>query len=453
MTSSSKNQNATDAQPEHPAPNRVMHSFEFLVRIMFTTPHLRSAVFIAALLLFPDVVGGQARTRSITLEEAIQAATTNPSIGVARERVRAAKGMLRTASAWTNPTLTYQVEKAPLPGAKSVALEREESFFAMLPLAPLYQLGPRAARARYEVVSAENELRDARRMTSLAASSSFFRAAAAQVAVRSNEDVGRWLDSLVAYTTNRVKEGAAAEVDLLRLQVERGRADVDLAMSRMNLARELAELSALTGIEADSVRIDFSSSIDSTRAYGSLDSLVANALARRPDLSAANARVNAAASAVASERRAVFRDLDAMGGIMKMEEGRSLMAGVSIPFPLFDRNAGEIQRARAEQKVAELERELTRRQIVSGIRSGFTATTSLQSALVKSSTLVSKAEESRRITEAAYREGAVPLSQVIDAARALAEARQSYAMAFFGWKDALFELMSSTTIQAMENAR
>jgi cobalt-zinc-cadmium efflux system outer membrane protein len=290
-------------------------------------------------------------------------------------------------------------------------------------------------------------------MTSLAAASSFFRAAAAQVAVRSNEDVGRWLDSLVAYTTNRVKEGAAAEVDLLRLQVERGRADVDLAMSRMNLARELAELSALTGIEADSVRIDFSSSIDSTRAYGSLDSLVANALARRPDLSAANARVNAAASAVASERRAVFRDVDAMGGIMKMEEGRSLMAGVSIPFPLFDRNAGEIQRARAEQKVAELERELTRRQIVSGIRSGFTATTSLQSALVKSSTLVSKAEESRRITEAAYREGAVPLSQVIDAARALAEARQSYAMAFFGWKDALFELMSSTTIQAMENAR
>jgi cobalt-zinc-cadmium efflux system outer membrane protein len=290
-------------------------------------------------------------------------------------------------------------------------------------------------------------------MTSLAAASSFFRAAAAQVAVRSNEDVGRWLDSLVAYTTNRVKEGAAAEVDLLRLQVERGRADVDLAMSRMNLARELAELSALTGIEADSVRIDFSSSIDSTRAYGSLDSLVANALARRPDLSAANARVNAAASAVASERRAVFRDVDAMGGIMKMDEGRSLMAGVSIPFPLFDRNAGEIQRARAEQKVAELERELTRRQIVSGIRSGFTATTSLQSALVKSSTLVSKAEESRRITEAAYREGAVPLSQVIDAARALAEARQSYAMAFFGWKDALFELMSSTTIQAMENAR
>jgi cobalt-zinc-cadmium efflux system outer membrane protein len=290
-------------------------------------------------------------------------------------------------------------------------------------------------------------------MTSLAAASSFFRAAVAQVAVRSNEDVGRWLDSLVAYTTNRVKEGAAAEVDLLRLQVERGRADVDLAMSRMNLARELAELSALTGIEADSVRIDFSSSIDSTRAYGSLDSLVANALARRPDLSAANARVNAAASAVASERRAVFRDVDAMGGIMKMEEGRSLMAGVSIPFPLFDRNAGEIQRARAEQKVAELERELTRRQIVSGIRSGFTATTSLQSALVKSSTLVSKAEESRRITEAAYREGAVPLSQVIDAARALAEARQSYAMAFFGWKDALFELMSSTTIQAMENAR
>jgi cobalt-zinc-cadmium efflux system outer membrane protein len=414
---------------------------------MFTTTRLQSTVFMAALLMFPDVARSQARAQPITLEEAIQATTSNPSVGAARERVRAAQGALRTARAWTNPTFTYQVEKAPLPGAKSIALEREQSLFAMLPLAPLYQLGPRAARARFEVAGAESELHDAQRMTTLAAASSFFRAATAQIGVRSAEDVGRWLDSLVVYTTNRVSEGAAAEVDLLRLQVERGRADVDLAMSRMELARELAELSALTGVEADSVRIDFSSFIDSTRVRGSLDSVIAIALTRRPDLAGADARVSAAASGVTSERRAVLRDLDAMAGVMKMEEGRSVMAGVSIPFPLFDRNAGGIQRARAELKAAEFDRELTRRRIISDIRSAFAATKSLQSALLKTSTLVSKAEESRRISEAAYREGAIPLNQVIDASRALAEARESYAMAYFGWRQSLFELTSSTSIR------
>lgn len=403
---------------------------------------------MAALPVIADIASAQAQAQSITLEDAVRAAAANPSVGAARARVRAAQGTLRTARAWTNPTFTYQVEKAPLPGARSMALEREESIIAMLPLAPMYQLGPRTARARFEVLSAEYEFRDAQRMVSVAAASSFFRAATAQVGLRSAEEVGSWLDTLVVYTTHRVREGAAAEVDLLRLQVERGRADVDLAMSRMNLARELAELSALTGVEADSVNIDFFSSIDSAKGYSSLDSLIALALTGRPDLAGASARVEAAASGVVLERRGVLRDLDAMVGVMRMEEGSSMMAGVSLPFPLFDRNAGEIQRARAELKVAEFDRELARRRIISDIRSGFIATRSLQAALQKTSALVSKAEEARRITESAYREGAVPLNQVIDAARALAEARQSYAMAYFGWRQNLFELTSSTTIQA-----
>ena len=183
-----------------------MHSLSSLVRIMFTT-HLHIAALFAALVVAPNFAVGQARTHSITLEEATRAAIANPSVGAARQRVRAAQGTLRTARAWTNPTLTYQVEKAPLPGARSIALEREESLIAMLPLAPLYQLGPRATRARFEVISAQNQLRDTQRMAAVAAASSFFRAATAQVAVRSAEDIGNWLDSLVAYTTHRVREG------------------------------------------------------------------------------------------------------------------------------------------------------------------------------------------------------------------------------------------------------
>jgi cobalt-zinc-cadmium efflux system outer membrane protein len=324
----------------------------------------------------------------------------------------------------------------------------------MLPLAPLYQLGPRAARARFALVSAENELRDSQRLTTVAAASSFFRAATAQVAVRSGEDVARWLDSLVNYTSNRVREGAAAEVDLLRLQVERGRADVTLAMAKIDLGRELSELSAITGLQADSVRTDFTSSTNNSGGESrSVDSLIAIALYNRADLAAAAARVSAAESGVSIERRAFVRDLDAVVGVMKMEGTRSLMAGVTVPLPLFDRNAGEIQRARAEQNAAEFDREVVRRRIVSEIRNAYAATTSLDSALRKTRDLVSRAEESRRISEAAYREGAIPLSQVIDAARALADARQSYAMAYFGWRQSLFELASSTTIQATRTTR
>jgi outer membrane protein TolC len=54
--------------------------------------------------------------------------------------------------------------------------------------------------------------------------------------------------------------------------------------------------------------------------------------------------------------------------------------------------------------------------------------------------LLRRAEEARRIAEAAYREGAAPLTQVIEASRALADARQVYFRALFTRAQALIEL-------------
>jgi cobalt-zinc-cadmium efflux system outer membrane protein len=285
-------------------------------------------------------------------------------------------------------------------------------------------------------------------MTAVATTFAFFRAAEAQVAVRSATEVNSWLDSLIVYTSNRVREGATAEADLLRLQVESGRGEVDLAMSRIDLTRELAELAALTGISADGVIVDSqNSSATTTTLPCSLDSLTALTLANRPDVVAALSRMQAASAGVSIERRAVVREVGAMAGVKKMEGGRSLMAGVTLPFPLFDRNGGEIQRAEAEQRAAAFDYDLVRRQAASEIQSALGAAVVLESALKKTRDLVARAEESRRIAEAAYREGAIPLTQVIEAARALADARQANARAYFGWRTAITELTSSTTIQ------
>ncbi len=54
--------------------------------------------------------------------------------------------------------------------------------------------------------------------------------------------------------------------------------------------------------------------------------------------------------------------------------------------------------------------------------------------------LLRRAEEARSIAEAAYREGATPLTQVIEASRALADARQVYFRALFARAQSLVEL-------------
>ncbi|HYM23544.1 MAG TPA: hypothetical protein VEU08_10055, partial [Vicinamibacterales bacterium] len=58
-----------------------------------------------------------------------------------------------------------------------------------------------------------------------------------------------------------------------------------------------------------------------------------------------------------------------------------------------------------------------------------------------SSSFLSRAEESRRIALGAYREGAVPLFQVIDAARAWADARLTYYRTIFAQQQSIVSLI------------
>jgi outer membrane protein TolC len=58
-----------------------------------------------------------------------------------------------------------------------------------------------------------------------------------------------------------------------------------------------------------------------------------------------------------------------------------------------------------------------------------------------SASLLSRAEESRRIALGAYREGAVPLFQVIDAARAWSDARMTYYRTVFAQHQSVLTLI------------
>lgn len=398
---------------------------------------------IAACLLVAAFAPLRAQSQPLTLTATIRRVLeTHPAAGAAGERVRASRGSRLTARSWTNPTITYQVEHEPSV-ASPTTKERRVSAFAMLPLEPIYQLGSRASRAGAEVRRAEADLRDTRRQLALAAASAFHRVASARVAVEATEDVQRWLDSLITYTRIRVREGVNAEADLIRLEVEQGRAGTELAMARIELVRARSELGVLVGM--DSVTID--ATADSAGAIAvlpALPTLIALALKHRPDLASAQANLDAMRAGVGVERSAIVREVGAMAGVMEMSGTRFLMAGVSLPFPLFDQNRGEIQRAAAERRLAGFEHSLVKRQITADVVSAYDAARSLsgQAALIGTA-LVQRAEEGRRIAEGAYREGATPLVQVLDAARAYADARMLYYRLVFARHQSLIELSAA----------
>jgi len=380
----------------------------------------------------------------LTVDRVIETAlATNPRIGAAREMVSAARGSRRTARSWTNPSFSYQTEEMDVAGAHGTATTaREAMWTGMLPLAPIYQLGSRAARANAELRGAEADFRTARREIALRATSTFFTAALAQVSVDGLQEVGIWLDSLVAYTRTRVHEGAAAEVDLIRLQVEQDRAGTDLAIARAEVAHSRADLASLIGTDSFAINpvVATRLSLTPTNSAG-FDVLMSQAKSRRPEIAAANARVEAASAGVSLERQTVFRELGVMAGVKRMLGDASIVAGLTMPLPIFDQNRGEIQRAEAGRRIAAFDRESAERQVVAEVRAAYAAVTMLGAQVSRiDRSMLQRAEESRRIAEGAYREGATSLTQVLDAARALVDARNVYYRAVFARNQSLIEL-------------
>lgn len=402
---------------------------------------------VCALVLSPHAAATQ---EALRVESGIRRAIeTHPAVRASAERVRAARGTLSTARRWTNPVLTYEVQTAAMPGRFGPAgLEREIDAFATLPLEPLYQIWPRAAQAGAEVRAAEADLRVARREIALETTRAFYAVGSAQVGVGVLVEVRAWLDSLVEYTRTRVREGAAAEVDLIRLEVELGRTETDLAMARVDLARSRAQLASFLGTDAFS--IDTSAAIDSSvTGLPPLGALASLAKTRRPEIQAADARLAAARSAVSLERASIVRELGVKGGVKSTGGVRALIAGITMPLPLFDQNSGGTQRAAALRQVAVFDRDRVERQITADLAAAYAAVETLSrqlSRMREGGGLLGRADESRRIAEAAYREGATSLVQVLDAARARAEAINVYYRALFARQQSLVELNAAIGI-------
>jgi cobalt-zinc-cadmium efflux system outer membrane protein len=162
----------------------------------------------------------------------------------------------------------------------------------------------------------------------------------------------------------------------------------------------------------------------------------------RPELVGARAKVGAAKAAAAYEGRLVIREAGASFGLKRTSGVNAMIAGLSVSVPIFDRNSGEIDRATAERVAAERELAWSERVVAAEVTGAYEVARRLSARVADlQRTFLGRAEESSRITLAAYQEGAATLLQALDASRTLAAARLSYSRAVFAQRESLFELM------------
>ena len=374
-------------------------------------------------------------------------AASYPLAEAAQARVRAARGARRTAGAVINPIFDYEVANAQLPGGAVPTMSREVMTTLMLPLEELYQRGPRVRRADAELRAAEADARVASQRILLDAAMAYSRVALGQVSVDASRDVVAWLDTVVTYNRSRVREGAAAEADLIRSEVERDRALADAAIQEAGLAQARAELAAFLGDPEQQQATEFAVVAEDVPMLGPLTAR--NIPQDQPQVQAARERSSAAQAGVAAERSMFVRQIGATVGTKRSDGVSMLVAGVSLPLPLFDQNRGGSERARAENDVAQLELSGEQRRAKAALIGATAAARLLTDRLTALAghdstgdvAYLKRADEGRRIALGAYREGAVPLFQVIDATRAWADARAAYYQLVYAQHQSILELL------------
>lgn len=436
---------------------------------------IAAALAVATLATVPTAHAQVQRTtppRALRLADVLAAAATqHPLIDAALSRLDAANGGRRTASVIPNPVFTYWLENAAFPGQRpTTPLDKETQLYASMPLEFLYQRGSRRRVASAEVDAVTAELARARQLVARDAARAFFRVAAAQVAIDGADDLRTQLIALVTYNQNRVREGKTAEADLIRTQVELDRVEASRALARVELARACAALASyiasagraamvalpdgatrvpapLDSLFRDSLRVDVEdvAAQASSAPLAPLTTVLANAMRIRPDVVAARARVAGAHADASYQRALTVRQVGLTFGSKRTLGVTSMIASLNIPFPLFDQNRGEIQRATSLERAAQAELAWTERLAATEVQGAYAAAQALteQAARLRGK-MLARADSSRQIAIAAYAEGAVSLLQVIDASRTLADARQTYYQLMFAQRESLLELRAAS---------
>lgn len=362
--------------------------------------------------------GQAAQAEPIALGDALaQGVQTSPRAAQAKALADAAEARARQAGVAPNPELSLEVENF----AGSGAFQGLRSTEATLALSQRIELGGKRS-ARLGVARAERDFAFLTYKAALADLERDIRNAHAELRAAEDRAVLARDNTAAAEElarTARILVDAGRDPPLRQL-----RAESLLAEAKAEQARTFSELLTARRLLASligSVDPELTASV-SDEAAPAAPAPYATSLNEQ----LATAEREAARARVQLARSDAVQDITASGGVRRFRESgdTALVAGISIPLPIRDRNRGNIEAAGAESNAAESGLLLAR---IDANRAQYDARMLLGAAEVRYEALagpgLQQAEEALRLARIGYNAGKFSLIELIDAQTALTTAK------------------------------
>jgi outer membrane protein TolC len=385
----------------------------------------------------------------LSLRDAVaEALAAHPSLAASAQRILVTQGFQTQAGLRPNPRLLFQHENIRPYAPPPIHYFVDTDTFAML--SQIFETSGkrqrRVAVAATEVRRAELERELLSRQIASRVKVAYWNAAGAQRIHQLLLETRGNFQRIIEYHEIRVREGAMAEADLLRVRLEGERiaaavntALLDRERTRIELQREMGRVAFPDLTLSDGLDSPLSPAVASDPA---------GAVEQRSEVKLARLAVDHASANLSLQQAYVTPNLDLVLGYKRTAGFNTAVGGVQVELPVSSRNQGNVAAAsaaikqaqsaaaataalvRAEVTAATADYEIRRRQVTEVLRP-----------------MLDKAIESARIAEAAYREGGADLLRLLDAQRVRLETEVLYARTLAEWKQSVAALEHAMGLQ------
>ena len=348
---------------------------------------------------------------TLTLEE-------HPAVRAARERIDSAQGVTMDAGRWQNPHLFVTGENYPVNG-RSFDFANEMEWFVYVTQSfdtagkrghrrEVAALGQEMAALAYEITKLD---------VADAVKRAFEEAVSASARLELARDTYARLEQLAELNRVRSVEGYIAEGDFIKTKLESER--FGYAASQAELAFRRAQIELLRAMGSTHFGVGFELVSPGPVAPELDEVALRTAALSRPEVRMMETTLARAEAFLALQQSTAHPDVSASFGYKRNGPDNALYGAFSMPLPFFDRNQGGVFSAHAELSAASAELELRRSHVLAELEASLAAVQATRRQLDDlRADFIQRADESRNVALAAYREGSASLLLVIEAERA-----------------------------------
>jgi cobalt-zinc-cadmium efflux system outer membrane protein len=362
--------------------------------------------------------GAQPPVTRLTLDEAIaMAVRENATLRAKALELRGVQANEITAALRPNPTASYSAEQL---GGATAEPQHTVAIGQLIETGGKRQRRIESARAASRV--AGFELADVRRQIVYQVRKAFTDVQIGQAALALADQNLESLDAVERIQRFRAERGDISELELLRIQVQRFAFERDAADARQAVSAARVALRGVLGPARVAEDVEIAGALGVREVRPTRAELEQAALANRPDVRGAEAARGRARANFDLARANAAWDFSPQIQYQRIGNDNTIGFGIAIPLRIFDRNQGEIARARTEMDRADAARDAVVAQALTEVGTVLTTLAAQGEKLrMLREVYLPRAQQARDTVEFAYRRGGVSLLDFLDAQRTYRE--------------------------------